>query len=135
MSTKIKYIILTLCIVVPILSMFTPILFSNRIFFDEDIVSYNYPTFFLSSTASKAGQNINWNPYYLSGFPTTLSPVGDHIDPLNEKLISVFGNSFDALHFRIFISDIFLTETLFVFLLTLSIYLFTHKSTWLGSYD
>lgn len=98
--------------------LFAPLFFSHKILFDADTFTYDYPAFSFYHDAYASGESPLWNPYYLGGFSTVLSPVGDFIDPLNRLLLHAV-DGFTALHIRLLIS---------VLLGLIFAYLFARKS-------
>jgi len=83
--------------------LFLPIFF-GYLFFDADAYTYDYPVSVFYSDALRAGERTDINQYYLGGFPSALSPVGNWIDPLNQILLTVAPDGMTANNARVLIS-------------------------------
>lgn len=99
-----KYALVLVLVVLFVMGLFSPLFFQNKILFDSDVASYNYPALSFYQTERDNHGFLSWNPYYLQGFPMALSPVGDHIDPLTRALALVVTDPFLLLHIRFIIS-------------------------------
>lgn len=85
-------------------TLLSPLFIADKAVFGGDAIAYDYPTLQFYADRVQAGESVQWNPYYLGGFPTVLSPVGDYIDPLVPALLSITRDGFTTLHVRLAIS-------------------------------
>lgn len=91
--------------IILILTLFFPLIFQSKALFDEDTIAYDYPaTFFYKNSLESGSGEIGWNPHYMGGYPTYLSPVGNYTDPLYRLFLRVFSDPFSLHHTRLFIS-------------------------------
>jgi len=87
----------------PILIVLFPVLFGSNIFFDGDLISYEYPAFVWYQDSLNSGQSIFWNNRILSGFPVFASAPGGYLSPIH-FLFFKFLNIFTAYHWLIFLN-------------------------------
>jgi len=87
----------------PIMIILFSILFGSNIFFDGDLILYEYPIFIWYQDSLDSGQSIFWNSQNLSGFPTFASASGGYLSPIY-FLFFKFLNVFTAYHWLIFLN-------------------------------
>ncbi len=95
--SKLRFVVPFFLFAVLSLVMVGPTLW-GAIYSGGDTVTYVYPAAHVHVENTSDGNMMN--PYYLAGFPTALSPVGDYFDPLNRALFRLLDDPFTAVHLR-----------------------------------
>lgn len=91
-----------LCLAAGAVIPFAPALFSSKLLFDTDTLTYDYPTFLRLQNSQIAPRG--WNPLYLMGYPDGTSPVDSSRDVLNHWLVNSLEDPFLAYHLRLVIA-------------------------------
>ena len=85
-----------------VLAIFSPLLFSQKyLLFNEDTLAYDYPLMQQTSQAIQTQTPTDWNPYYLSGFPSFAAPVEHLPDAIQKGLLFLIHDPYLAYHVRI----------------------------------
>jgi len=87
-----------------VLILFAPLFFGEYALFDADTYTYDYPISNFYSKQFQNGEDRTINNFYLGGFPSVISPVGNAFDPIQTLLLKITDDGFTANHIRILLS-------------------------------